>query len=192
MTGAMVNDDQRGRLFVLSGPSGVGKDTVIRSLMVLCPQLTRPVAFTTRAPRPGECHGREYSFVSEDVFEEMRSNDEFLETAVVHGRHYGTARSRVEELRAMGRDVLLKIDVQGASSLRRDGSDAVFVFLAPPSRETLVKRLTARRTESPEEVATRTRDADRELAEADWYHHRVVNDQVERAAAEIADILAAR
>lgn len=174
---------------MLSGPSGVGKDTVIRRLLELRPQLARPVAFTTRRPRPGELDGREYSFVSEEEFEERAARDEFLETAVVHGSRYGTSRIRVEALRAAGRDVLLKIDVQGAASLREQAADAVFIFLAPPSREVLLKRLTSRRTESPEEVALRTRDADRELAEAHWYNHQVVNDLVERVVAEIGEIV---
>ncbi len=180
----------RGRLFVLSGPSGVGKDTVIRRLLELRPQLARPVAYTTRRPRPGELDGREYSFVSEEEFEERAARDEFLETAVVHQSRYGTSRIRVEELRAAGRDVLLKIDVQGAASLREQAADAVFIFLAPPSREVLLNRLTSRRTENPEEVALRTRDADRELAEAHWYNHQVVNDLVERVVGEIGEIVA--
>ncbi len=193
--GAMVTQPKeppatRGRLFVLSGPSGVGKDTVIRRLLELRPQLARPVAYTTRRPRPGELDGREYSFVSEEEFEERAARDEFLETAVVHQSRYGTSRIRVEELRAAGRDVLLKIDVQGAASLREQAADAVFIFLAPPSREVLLNRLTSRRTENPEEVALRTRDADRELAEAHWYNHQVVNDLVERVVGEIGEIVA--
>jgi guanylate kinase len=98
----------------------------------------------------------------------------------------------VEELRNRGEDVLLKIDVQGAAQLRRQGADALFIFLAPPSEQELLARLTSRRTESPEELAVRTSDAERELAEAQSYHHVVVNDQVERAAAEIAEIVRSR
>ncbi len=180
----------RGRLIVLSGPSGVGKDTVIRRLLEFAPELRRPVAFTTRLPRPGEQDGRDYSFVSEEKFLAMTRAGEFLETALVHGHHYGTACSRVDELRRSERDVLLKIDVQGAAQLRQQGSDATFIFLAPPSQEVLLARLTARHTESPRELAIRTRDAKRELAEAGWYHHVVVNDRVDRAAREIAEIVA--
>jgi len=179
----------RGRLFVLSGPSGVGKDTVIRRLLTLVPELARPVAFTTRRPRPGEQDGREYSFVSDREFQRMEEGGEFLETAVVHGHRYGTSRARVAEMLERGRSVLLKIDVQGASQLRRQALDATFIFLLPPSREELLARLTSRRTEGTDEVLLRTRNADAELAEAGWYQHQVVNDDVERAAGEIAGIV---
>ncbi len=179
----------RGRLLVLSGPSGVGKDTVIHALLDLRPDLHRPVAFTTRAPRPGEIDGREYSFVAPAEFEARRARGEFLETARVHGHLYGTSRDRVEVLRDRGLDVVLKIDVQGAAQLRQTLSDALFVFLAPPSRQELLARLVGRATESPEELRRRTADADRELAEAGWYHHVVVNEEVDRAARAISALL---
>ncbi len=178
-----------GRLFVLSGPSGVGKDTVIRELVRLRPQLRRPPAFTTRLPRPGEVPDRDYSFVDPDTFAAMEAKGRFLETALVHGQRYGTSRERVETERARGRDVLLKLDVQGAAQLRDLGGDAIFIFLAPPSREALLARLQGRETEGPEELAVRTADADRELDEARWYQHRVVNDEVARAAAAVAEIV---
>ena len=178
-----------GRLIILSGPSGVGKDTVIRRLLEIAPELRRPVAFTTRVPRPGEVDGRDYSFVGEPEFLAMRDAGQFLETAVVHGNRYGTARARVDELRRQGQDVLLKIDVQGAAQLRQQGLDGCFIFLAPPSPDVLRARLRRRQTESPEELAVRTHDAETEMAEAANYHHVVVNDQVERAAAEIAQIV---
>jgi guanylate kinase len=179
----------RGRLVVLSGPSGVGKDTVIQAVRRRLPDLQRPVAYTTRAPRPGEKDGREYSFVSPEDFARLRERGEFLETACVHGNLYGTSKRRVEELRQSGRDVLLKIDVQGAAQLYADQPDATFIFLAPPSREVLLARLRERATESPAELARRTEDADRELAQAGWYHHLVVNDEVEQAAEEVVRII---
>lgn len=185
----MTGPKPEGRLFVLSGPSGVGKDTVIRRLLTLVPELERPVAFTTRLPRPGEQDGREYSFVSDRDFERMERAGEFLETAVVHGHRYGTSRARVAELLKRGRNVLLKIDVQGARQLRRQDLGATFIFLTPPSREELLARLTSRRTEGAEEVTLRTRNADLELAEAGEYQHQVVNDDVDRAAGEIAGIV---
>ena len=179
----------RGRLVVLSGPSGVGKDTVIQAVRRRLPDLQRPVAYTTRAPRPGEEDGREYSFVTPEEFARLRERGEFLETARVHGNLYGTSKHRVEELRQRGRDVLLKIDVQGAAQLHADQPDATFIVLAPPSREVLLARLRERATESPAELARRTEDADRELAQAGWYHHLVVNDEVEQAAEEVVRIL---
>ena len=179
----------RGRLLVLSGPSGVGKDTVIKRLVELVPELRRPVAYTSRAPRPGEVDGREYSFVGIDQFEALQAAGAFLEAALVHGNLYGTAAARVDSLLQSGSDVLLKIDVQGASQLRRNRPDAIFIFLAPPSRDVLLDRLRQRETESPAELEIRTRDADSELAEASKYQHLVVNHEVERAAREIAAIV---
>ncbi len=179
----------RGRLVVLSGPSGVGKDTVIQAVRRRLPDLQRPVAYTTRAPRPGERDGLEYSFVTPEEFARLREKGEFLETATVHGNLYGTSRRRVEALRESGRDVLVKIDVQGAAQLLADQPEATFIFLAPPSREVLLARLRERATESPTELARRTEDADRELAQAGWYHHLVVNDEVERAAREVVQLL---
>lgn len=187
----MTESSRRGRLLVLSGPSGVGKDTVIEQLLPLQPSLRRPAGYTTRAPRPGEIDGRDYSFVDLGTFRAMEDGGLFLETASVHGNRYGTSRERVEELLAGGYDVLLKPDVQGASQLRDSGVDAMFIFLMPPSREVLRQRLLDRETESEEELAVRSQAADREMAEAGWYHHVVVNDEVARAACEVASILAA-
>lgn len=178
-----------GRLLVLSGPSGVGKDTVIRRLLELRPRLARPVAYTTRDPRPGEVGGREYSFVDEAEFRERQRRGEFLETAEVHGHLYGTSGERVEALLAQGRDVLLKPDVQGAAQLLERFPGALLVFLAPPSREELWARLVDRATETPEQVRVRTEAVERELAASGWYHQVVVNREVEQAAREIAEAL---
>lgn len=183
------NAPTRGRLVVLSGPSAVGKDTVIGRVVELVPELRRSVSHTSRAARAGEVDGREYRFVGRDQFEAMRVAGEFLETATVHGNRYGTAAAQVERLLAKGHDVVLKIDVQGAAQVRRIRPDALFIFLAPPSREELLQRLRQRETESPAELETRTRDADSELAEAPNYQYLVVNDEVERAAREIAAIV---
>jgi guanylate kinase len=183
------NASTRGRLVVLSGPSAVGKDTVIGRVVELLPELRRSVSHTSRAARAGEVDGREYRFVGRDQFEAMRVAGEFLETATVHGNRYGTAAAQVERLLAKGHDVVLKIDVQGAAQVRRIRPDALFIFLAPPSREELLQRLRQRETESPAELETRTRDADSELAEAPKYQYLVVNDEVERAAREIAAIV---
>lgn len=185
----MTRGSGAGRIIVLSGPSAVGKDTVIQKLLELSPSLKRPPAYTTRQPRPGEINGRDYTFVSPEAFGAMEAANQFLETARVHGHCYATSRALVQELLDQGHTVLLKIDVQGAAQLRDAGLDATFVFLEPPSRAALLERQQRRETETPEEIAVRTRDADRELAEASWYHHRVVNDDVARAAEEVAAIL---
>jgi guanylate kinase len=181
-----------GRLIVLSGPSGVGKDTVLRSLFDLDPHLRYSVSYTTRAPRPGEVDGVSYSFVDPATFTRMVEAGEFLEWARVHGNLYGTSLRRVREHLGRGEDVVLKIDVQGAAQLRgRVGGEAVFIFLLPPSLEELRERLRARDSESGESLAQRDADAVRELAEAERYDHRVVNDEVERAAREILALVAA-
>ncbi len=182
--------ERRGRLIVISGPSGVGKDTVIRALRARAPWLHKSVSVTTRLPRPGELQDRDYTFVDPGTFQAMRRAGAFLECAQVHGPDwYGTLRERVEAMRARGGDVLCKIDVQGASQLRAREPDAQFIFLLPPSRAALTARLAGRGTEGPAALAIRARDADRELAEAGWYVHRVVNDRVDHAVDAILAIL---
>jgi guanylate kinase len=182
---------ERGRLVVISGPSGVGKDTVLRALFGLEPRLRYSVSYTTRPPRPGEVDGVSYSFVDEPTFMRMVERGEFLEWARVHGNLYGTSLQRVRDCLDRGEDVVLKIDVQGAAQLRGLVPEAVFIFLLPPSEEDLQERLRARDTEDDHALATRAADAVRELAEAERYDHQVVNDEVERAAREILAIVAA-
>lgn len=182
----------RGRLIVLSGPSGVGKDTVLHTLFELDPHLRYSVSYTTRAPRAGEVDGTSYSFVDEPTFLAMVERGEFLEWARVHGNLYGTSLARIRACLDRGEDVVLKIDVQGAAQLRgRVGGEAIFIFLLPPSEAELRQRLASRDTEDEVSLAVREADARRELAEAERYDHRVVNDTVERAAREILDIVAA-
>jgi len=176
---------------VISGPSGVGKDTVLGRVFELAPQLHYSISYTTRPPRPGEVDGRSYSFVDEATFAAMEKSGEFLESAKVHGNRYGTSRKRIAEARERGEDVVLKIDVQGARQLRERGEEALFVFLLPPSGADLEERLRGRGTDDPEAISRRQADAQRELAEAELYDHRVVNDDVERAAREIVALVAA-
>lgn len=181
----------RGHLFVVSGPSGVGKDTVLRRLFELDAGLRYSVSYTTRPPRPGEVDGESYCFVDDATFDALERAGELLESAVVHGYRYGTSRRRVAEALERGDDVVLKIDVQGARQLRERGVEGTFVFLLPPSEEALAERLRARGTDDEVAVQRRRADARRELAEASRYDHRVVNDDVERAAREILAIVAA-
>ena len=179
-----------GRLIVLSGPSGVGKDTVLRRLFELDPGLRYSVSFTTRPPRDGEVDGSSYSFVDAQTFRRMQRAGDFLETATVHGNLYGTSARRVREALARGEDIVLKIDVQGAAAVRDRVPEALLVFLLPPSADELRARLRARETEDAASLRRREEDAVRELAEAARYDHRVVNDDVDRAAREILAIVA--
>jgi guanylate kinase len=183
---------QPGRLIVLSGPSGVGKDTVLHELRRLDPSLRYSVSYTTRQPRPGEEDGVAYSFIDEATFRAMAERGEFLEWADVHGHLYGTSEARIKEALDRGEDIVLKIDVQGASWIRPRVAGAVFIFLLPPSEEELRRRLVARDTEDEASLELRFNNAVAELADGAAYDHRVVNDDVSRAAEEILDIVRSR
>jgi guanylate kinase len=182
-------------LVIISGPSGVGKDTIIDALRARPhdPDYHYVVTCTTRAPRPGETDGVSYHFVSPGRFRAMRDAGELLEANEVHGRWYGTPRREVAAALAAGHDVILKIDVQGAQVVKEGVSDALLIFVVPPSLEALFQRLKARATESADELETRQRNAALELARQDDYDYVVVNEtgQVERTAARIDEIIAA-
>jgi guanylate kinase len=181
----------RGLLIVISGPSGVGKDTVIKRLLELDPNLTYSVSCTTRAPRAGEVDGVNYRFVSRQEFERLIDAGAFLEYATYDGNLYGTPIAQLDEVRAAGRDIVLKIDVQGAEQVRKRAPDALRIFLAPPSMDELLRRRTERHTESAEDQSSRQRIANLEMALASHFDHVVVNDDVERAAREILAIIQA-
>ena len=166
----------------MSGPSGVGKDTVLDKFHPLLPDVVRCVTATTRAPRTGETEGVDYFFLTLAQFRDMVDRDEFLEYAHVNGNLYGTPRKWVNDQRAMGRDVLLKIDVQGGLTVRTSARDAVLVFLLPPSVAELERRLRFRSTENEEQITTRLLDARSELQQMPNYDYAVVNDDVSRAA----------
>lgn len=174
------------RLTVLAGPTAVGKGTVSADIRVRYPQIWLSVSATTRSPRPGEVEGVHYRFVDEAEFSRMVAADELLEWATVHGRHrYGTPRLAVEQALAAGRAALLEIDLQGARQVRQSMPEALFVFLAPPSRDELVRRLVGRGTEQAEERARRLETADRELAARPEFDVTIVNDDVQRATDEL-------
>jgi guanylate kinase len=175
---------------VISGPSGVGKDTLIQRLLELDRNLRYSVSYTTRAPRPGEVEGVNYFFVSRRRFEEQIAQDFFLEYATYDGQRYGTPAAAVEEARAAGHDILLKIEVQGAEQVRKRAADAIFIFIAPPSKEELVRRQELRKGETPQEdMLARRRIAEREMAYASQYDSVVINDDLERAVAEVHRII---
>ena len=182
-------DCYRGILFVITSPSGGGKGTLIRRLRETVPGVGYSVSWTTRAPRPGEVEGVNYRFVSEDEFERMKQAEGFLEWAIVHGHLYGTTRAAVEQETAAGRDVVLEIDVQGARAIRTTMESVVSVFILPPSFEVLRERLTLRMTERPEELELRLANARGEVAEYRHFDYLILNDEVERAAAQLSSIV---
>jgi guanylate kinase len=180
-------------LFVLSGPSGVGKDTVITALKQQNIPLHFTVTLTTRIKRPDEIEGINYHFVSLSQFEELQHRGALLEWAIVHGNCYGTPLDQVREALLGGKDVLLKIDVQGAAKVKEQVPDAVFIFLAPPSLEALTPRLVNRGTESPQERTRRLRDAVEEVRQWAAYDYVVVNQEgrVDEAVERIKSIIVA-
>jgi guanylate kinase len=181
----------RGILFVISSPSGGGKGTLIRRARQLVPHLGYSVSWTTRRPREGERDGVNYRFVSPAEFDEARGRGEFLEWAVVHGNYYATSRTAVEQELHAGRDVVLEIDVQGAASIRATGTDSVGVFILPPSFDVLRARLIARETESVEQLNVRLGNSRGEVEQWRWFDYVILNDEVKRAAAQLAGIVQA-
>jgi len=178
-----------GLLIVISGPSGVGKDTVIKRLLDLDPNLRYSVSYTTRPPRPGEVDGVNYHFTSRAEFERLIREGAFLEHATYDGNLYGTPIAQLALVRASGHDVVLKIDVQGAEQVSKRAPDALRIFLAPPSMDELLRRRTQRHSESAADQASRQRIAEREMALAKHFDHTVVNDDVEHAAQEILAVI---
>jgi guanylate kinase len=179
----------RGTLFVVSSPSGGGKGTIIQHVLAVVGNLSYSVSYTTRAPRLGEVDGREYFFVSREIFDEMVGAGEFLEWACVHGNYYGTAKRQIAEETAAGVDIILEVDVQGAKSVRQLLMDSVSIFILPPSPEVLRQRLITRGTDSPEELEVRLRNAPEELDQYSAFDYVIINDKVETAVGQLASII---
>jgi guanylate kinase len=186
-------DDPKPMLVIISGPSGVGKDTIIEALHRRRhrPPYHYVVTCTTRARRPGEIDGVSYNFLTTDQFKALRDAGQLLEANEVHGHWYGTPRAGVRDALARGQHAILKIDVQGAQVVKSLIPDALLVFVVPPSLETLFQHLKARRTESADELELRQRNAALELARKDDYDHVVVNEEgdVDRTAERIDEII---
>ena len=174
---------------ILSAPSGAGKTTIAKRLLAARPDIGYSVSATTRSPREGEQHGKDYHFLSREEFERLRESGEFAEWAEVHGNLYGTLRSEVQRVLAEGHHVLMDIDVQGARQFARAFPDTVLIFVIPPSADVLLQRLADRDTESPATLALRMRNARDELAAVEEYDYVVVNDKLEKAIKYVSSVI---
>lgn len=179
----------QGKIIILSGPSGVGKGTIVKELLRRFPHLTLSVSATTRAPREGEQDGREYYFITKDDFEGRIARGEMLEHARYVDNYYGTPADAVNKQLAQGLGVILEIEVQGARQVMSQVEDAVSIFILPPDRQTLIDRLHGRGTEDEAIIQKRVAMALSELDTADKYRYRVVNDDLDDAIADVIDIL---
>ncbi len=189
--GRFVPEGSDSLLIVMSGPSGAGKSTLARRLALAEGRIWRSVSMTTRAPRPGEFAGIDYLFTTREEFARAVERGAVLEHAMVHGEMYGTPRGPVTERLLQGRDVLLEIDVQGAVVVRKAAPDAVLVFVVPPSREVLERRLRERRSEDEDMIQSRLRRADEEVELSEQYDYLVTNDDLDRAVAEVLAAMSA-
>ena len=179
----------QGRLVILSGPSGVGKDTVLEAWTKSNPRVQRVVAYTTRSPRAGENDGVDYHFVTRQRFDELVEENAFLEHKLVHGNCYATPLADMQSMLLAGKVAVLKIDVQGALEVMKLRNDALSIFLMPPSVEELEKRIRTRGTDSSEVIEQRLQSARDEIACAEQYTARVVNDDIARVVRELNDLV---
>jgi guanylate kinase len=180
-----------GRIIVLSAPSGGGKSTLAQIVIARTPAITRSVTYTTRPKRPGEEDGRDYHFISPAEFASRRQAEEFLESATVHGYLYGTSRLDVTRRCVQGQDVLLVIDYQGAAAIRQQGVEALYIFVLPPSLETLKQRLRQRNSEDETTLHSRLAIAPIEMAQYRHYDYVIINDDLESAAQQLQAIILA-
>ncbi len=182
----------KGKLVVISGPSGVGKGTICKKLLAKCEDLVLSVSATTRSPRSEDAEGVTYYFKTKDEFEGMIARGEFLEWAIYNNNYYGTPSLPVEEKLNQGKNVLLEIDVQGALHVKKNFPDGVYIFIAPPDVDTLYQRLAGRGTENPEEILRRVEAASLELSKQSEYDFVVVNEILDKAVEEVKEIIKAR
>jgi guanylate kinase len=180
-----------GALFVVSGPSGAGKTTLVHRLLARFPDIQFSVSATTRPPRSGEVDGKDYHFLTAEQFETKLAARAFLEHAHVYGNHYGTLAEPVHQSLAIGQSILLEIDSQGAMQVRAAMPEAVTIIVVPPSLEILEQRLRARSTDSPETIARRLREADEQLASIGDFHYLVVNDDLDASSETLTAVVVA-
>ena len=180
----MQEKKSKGSLFIVSAPSGAGKTTLCRKLVSSLPNLQFSVSYTTRQPRKGEVNDRDYTFINRQDFRLMADKGEFIEWAEVHGALYGTSRKRLEELLDSGNDVILDIDTQGAMQIKEKYKEGIYIFILPPSLETLKERLKNRMTDSKEEIGKRLGRAIAEIKTFDKYDYVIINNILEDALTE--------
>ena len=185
----MSNKKRKGKLFIISAPSGAGKTTLCRAVLSSLSQMVPSISYTTRPSREGEVSGKDYNFVSVEKFKEMIEDHAFAEWAIVHGHYYGTSKALIEKQMREGKDVLLSIDIQGAEQLRNRYQDAVSVFVQPPSLGELKKRLIERKSDSETTIQKRMDVAKKEMATASAYQFQVINDNFEKALRQLILII---
>jgi guanylate kinase len=179
-----------GNLFILSAPSGAGKTTLCKALLEKFPDIVYSVSYTTRPPRGNEKHGKDYFFIEKAAFENKLKQDYWAEWANVHGHFYGTSREILDNYLAMGRDILLDIDVQGTRQILEHYPHSVTIFVMPPSLEALRIRLESRATDTAEVIERRLRDAEKEIEQRHIYSHLIINDKLEEAVAILSGLVA--
>lgn len=181
---------QKGKVFVVVAPSGTGKSTLVKALREEVKDLAWSVSYTSREAREGEVHGKDYFFVKENEFKRLITEDVFLEWALVHGQYKGTSKRFIEQELAQGRFLLLDLDIQGCDAIKKIFQDqAVIIFVEPPSVEELERRLRARGTEKEEDIIKRLQNAKKELSRRNDYDYLMVNDNIERASAQLIQII---
>ena len=185
-----MTESANATLFVIAAPSGAGKTTLVKALVDRIPSCRLSISYTTRPQRATEEHGRDYFFVDEEEFDRLKEAGELLESAVVFDNHYGTSRSQVEKLLADGHNVILEIDWQGAQQVRESMPECVTIFILPPSRSELERRLRGRQTDSEGVIERRLRDALGDMSHWDEFDHVIINDDLEIATAELEAIFA--
>jgi guanylate kinase len=182
---------REGVLFVISAPSGAGKTTLCKEIIDIFPELRHSVSYTTRTPRSGEVHGRDYFFVGKEEFSRMVDAGEFAEWAEVHGNLYGTSLATLKECRSQGIDLILDIDCQGAQQLKGRFDGGVYIFILPPSIAELRRRLDGRSSDTQEVIERRIRNAAAEIKESRWYDYIIVNDRFPVALDQLKSVLVA-